>query len=70
MLQDDPQNIAALSGLAQCYLKSGDVARAEQTIGLVPPDKRNTASVASVRPRWNWHGWPPRPAIPPSWRRR
>jgi putative thioredoxin len=49
VLQEDPQNVAALAGLAKCYLKSGDVARAEQTIGLVPPDKRETAAVASVR---------------------
>ena len=49
VLQEDPQNVAALAGLARCYLKSGDVDRAEQTIGLVPPDKRETAAVASVR---------------------
>jgi putative thioredoxin len=49
VLQQDPQNIGALAGLAKCYLKSGDVARAEQTIALVPPDKRETAAVASVR---------------------
>jgi putative thioredoxin len=49
LLQAEPQNPAALAGLAKCYLKSGDTARAEQTIGLVPPDKRNLAPVASVR---------------------
>src|SRR5262245_63037779 len=49
VLQEDPQNVAALAGLAKCYLKSGDVARAEQTIGLVPPDKRESTAVASVR---------------------
>jgi putative thioredoxin len=49
ILQDEPQNVAALAGLAQCYLKSGDSARAEQTIGLVPPDRRDAAPVASVR---------------------
>ena len=49
VLQEDAQNVAALAGLARCYLKSGDVERAEQTIGLVPPDKRDTAAVASVR---------------------
>jgi len=49
ILQDDPQNVAALAGLAQCYLKSGDAARAEQTIGLVPPDRKDAAPVASVR---------------------
>jgi putative thioredoxin len=48
VLQEDQQNAAALAGLAQCYLKSGDVARAKQTITLVPPDKRNLAAVASV----------------------
>jgi putative thioredoxin len=49
VLQEDPQNVAALAGLARCYLKSGDVARAEQTLGLVPPDKRDAGPVASVR---------------------
>jgi putative thioredoxin len=49
ILQDEPQNVAALAGLAQCYLKSGDTARAEQTIGLVPPDRKDAAPVASVR---------------------
>ena len=49
VLQQDPQNLGALAGLARCYLKSGDVARAEQTIGLVPPDKRENAAIASVR---------------------
>lgn len=48
VLQEDQQNAAALAGLAQCYLRSGDVARAKQTIALVPPDKRNLAKVASV----------------------
>ncbi len=49
LLQEDPQNVAALAGLARCYLKSGDVERAEQTLGLVPPDKREAGPVASVR---------------------
>ncbi len=49
VLQQDAQNVAALAGLAKCYLKSGDTARAEQTLGLVPPDKREAAAVASVR---------------------
>jgi len=49
VLQEDAQNVAALAGLAKCYLKSGDVSRAEQTIGLVPPDKAQSAVVASVR---------------------
>ncbi|HEX2336413.1 MAG TPA: thioredoxin, partial [Hyphomicrobiaceae bacterium] len=49
VLQEDAQNVLALAGLARCYLQTGDLARAEQTIGLVPPDKQNLAAVASVR---------------------
>ncbi len=48
ILQEDAQNAEALAGLAQCYIKSNDYPRAEQTIGLVPPDKRNIAAVAAV----------------------
>lgn len=49
VLQEDRQNPAALAGLARCYLKSGDAVRAEQTLELVPPDKRDSGPVASVR---------------------
>lgn len=48
ILQEDRQNIVAIAGLARCYLKSGDIARAEQTIALVPPDKRDNSAVAGV----------------------
>ncbi len=48
ILQSDGQQPEALAGLAKCYLQSGDAERAKQTIELVPPDKRETASVASV----------------------
>ena len=48
VLQEDRENVVALAGLAKCYLKSGDIARAEQTIALVPPDKRQASAVASV----------------------
>ncbi len=48
ILQEDSGNPSALAGLAQCYLKSGDVARAKQTIELVAPDKRTEARVQSV----------------------
>ena len=49
MLQQDQQNPTALAGLARCYLKSGDLERAEQTIALVPPDKARSAAIESVR---------------------
>jgi putative thioredoxin len=48
ILQSDGQNPDALAGLAQCYLKSGDIERAKQTIALVPPDKLNNAAVSAV----------------------
>lgn len=49
ILREDQHNAAALAGLAQCYLKSGDAARAEQTIALVPPDQKQTPAVQSVQ---------------------
>jgi putative thioredoxin len=48
------------AGLARCYLKSGDTARAEQTIGLVPPDKRDAAAWPASVPRSSWRVRPPR----------
>lgn len=48
ILREDQSNPAALAGLAQCYLKSGDTARAEQTIELVPPNQRGTPAVQSI----------------------
>ena len=58
-------------GLARCYLKSGDIARAEQTLGLVPPDKREhrPRSPACAPPSTS-PSWPPRPATRPSSRPR
>jgi putative thioredoxin len=49
VLQEDQQNAQALAGLARCYLKSGDAVRAEQTLALVPPDKRSITAVQSAK---------------------
>jgi putative thioredoxin len=49
ILQADRENAQALAGLAKCYIKTGDLARAEQTLALVPPAKAESASVASAR---------------------
>lgn len=49
ILQEEPQHAGALAGLAKCYLMSGDMERAEQTLALVPPDQANSETVASVR---------------------
>jgi putative thioredoxin len=49
ILQNDAENAQAAAGLAKCYIKTGDLARAEQTLALVPPAKAETAPVASAR---------------------
>lgn len=49
VLGEDRENAQALAGLARCYLMSGDMERARQTIALVPPDKRNIPAVESVQ---------------------
>ena len=49
ILQEDRENVQAIAGLAMCYVKSGDVVRAEQTLALVPPAKVDNAAVQSVR---------------------
>jgi len=49
ILQDDRENAEALAGLTKCYIKTGDLSRAEQTLALVPPAKAESAAVASAR---------------------
>ncbi len=48
VLQEDRTNAEALAGLATCYMKSGDVERAKQTLALVPPDRRELPVVRSI----------------------
>jgi putative thioredoxin len=48
-LQKDAENARAAAGLAKCYIKTGDLTRAEQTLALVPPAKADSAPVASAR---------------------
>ena len=48
ILQTDGQNPDALAGLAKCYLSSGDIERAKQTIALVPPNQKHIASVSAI----------------------
>jgi putative thioredoxin len=48
ILEENREEPGALAGLARCYLKTGDIERAEQTIGLVAPDKRKAAAVLAV----------------------
>jgi putative thioredoxin len=49
ILQNDAENAEAAAGLAKCYIKTGDLVRAEQTLALVPPAKADSAPVASAR---------------------
>lgn len=48
ILQEDRENAEALAGLAACYLATGDLERARQTLSLVPPDKRGLARIQSI----------------------
>ena len=48
LLQEDPQNVDAIAGLAKCYVTTGDLDRAEETLALVPPASRSAASVAAA----------------------
>jgi len=45
----DATNIPAMAGLAKCYLTTGALEQAKQTIGMVPETKRNDAAVKAVQ---------------------
>src|SRR5215475_1155903 len=49
VLAIDATNIAALAGLAKCYITTGAVEQAKQTLGMVPESKRNDAAVKAVQ---------------------
>ncbi len=48
-LQADAENVTAIAGLAKCYIRSGDLERAEQMLGLVPPARQLDSAVSSAR---------------------
>lgn len=48
ILGAEPQNPAALGGIAKCYLASGDVERAKQALAMVPPEHQNHEAVAPI----------------------
>jgi putative thioredoxin len=48
VLQDDPGHPKAVAGLAKCYLKSGDLERAKNTLQLVRPDGAADEAVRAV----------------------
>ena len=48
VLQLEPENTAAIGGLARCYLDGGDLERAREVAEMAPPDAKN-ADLESVR---------------------
>jgi putative thioredoxin len=48
VLQEDADNIQAIAGLARCYVETGAVDQAKQTLALVPEAKRGDAAVAAA----------------------
>ena len=49
ILAGEPGNVHALAGLARCYVETGALDQAKQTLALVPEAKQNEASVAAAR---------------------
>jgi len=48
VLQDEPGHPKAVAGLARCYLKTGDVERAKNTLQLVRPDGATDEAIRAV----------------------
>jgi putative thioredoxin len=55
VLQDDPGNPKAVAGLANCYLKGGDVERARSTLQLVRPDSAADEAIRAVEAELTLH---------------
>ena len=49
LLQQDAANEAAVAGLTDCYIRTGDLERAEQTLELLPSSGASAPEVATVR---------------------
>ena len=49
ILAQDSGDIAALAGLARCYVATGNIEQAKKTLALVPEAKRNETAVAAAR---------------------
>ena len=49
VLAADATNIPALAGLAKCYVATGAIEQAKQTLAIVPESKRNEAAVKAVQ---------------------
>ncbi len=48
LLAEDNSNVPALAGLARCYVETGALDQARQTLAMVPDSKRNESSVVAA----------------------
>ena len=48
-LKSEPGHVAAITGLAGCYIDGGDLELAEQTLALVPPEQASDPRVLGAR---------------------
>lgn len=49
VLQQQPDNVTAIAGMAKCYVESGQPESAESLLATVPENKRNDPDVAAVQ---------------------
>ena len=49
LLAEDAENVPALAGLVRCYVETGALDQAKQTLAMVPEAKRNDAAVGAAR---------------------
>jgi putative thioredoxin len=49
LLTEDGGNVTALAGLARCYVQTGALEQAKQTLAMVPEAKRSDTAVAATR---------------------
>jgi putative thioredoxin len=49
LLVQDANNIAALAGLARCYVGTGNIEQARKTLEMIPEAKRGDAAVSAAR---------------------
>jgi putative thioredoxin len=49
VLAQDANNIAAMAGLARCYVGTGNIEQAKKTLEMVPEAKQNDTAVAAAR---------------------
>jgi putative thioredoxin len=49
VLAKEPENVAALAGVVRCYVLTGALDQAKQTLALIPEAKQNDSAVAAAR---------------------